>query len=123
MKIGERLAEARKDCGLKQKDVGKMMHLADSTISNYETNTHLPDLDKLNAMADIYGVSTDYILGRTNIPQNMNALKVKIHDTITKEDVLNFMEHLSKEDCVYLVKTLRLLYNNSMEKKKIRSKK
>lgn len=123
MKIGERLAETRKDCGLKQKEVGRMMHLADSTISNYETDTHLPDLDKLSAMADIYGVSTDYILGRTNIPQNMNVLKVKIHDMITKEDVLNFMEHLSREDCAYLVKTLRLLYNNSMEKRKIRTKK
>lgn len=123
MKIGERLAEARKDCGLKQKDVGKLMHLADSTISNYETNTHLPDLDKLNVMADLYGVSTDYILGRTNIPQNMDVLKLKIHDMITKEDVLNFMEHLSKEDCAYLVKTLRLLYHNSMEKKKTLPKK
>lgn len=116
MKIGEKIAELRKDLGLKQKDVATVLNVAVSTVSNYETDSHEPDLNNLCKLADILGVSTDYLLGRTNIPDNMNVLKETIHDTITKEDVLNMMEYMSKEDCAYLARTLHLLYSSHITK-------
>ena len=116
MNIGERIAELRKDRGLKQKDVAQILNVAISTVSNYETDSHEPDLTNLCKLADILNVSTDYLLGRTDIETNMNVLKEPIHDTITKEEVLNFMEHLSKEDCEYLAATLQLLYHNYLSK-------
>ena len=127
MNIGERIAELRKDKGLKQKDVAEILNVAISTVSNYETDSHEPDLTNLCKLADILDVSTDYLLGRTDIEANMNVLKETIHDTITKEEVLNFMEHLSKEDCEYLATTLQLLYHNYISrataKKQLRQKK
>jgi transcriptional regulator with XRE-family HTH domain len=34
------------------------------TISNYENGVHLPDVEKLVDLADFFGVTVDYLLGR-----------------------------------------------------------
>ena len=65
MKIGETISELRKDCGLKLKQVAVLLNVAVSTISNYENDEYEPNLERICAMADLYDVSTDYILGRT----------------------------------------------------------
>lgn len=116
MKIGERISELRKDRGMKQKEIARELNVAVSTVSNYETDSHEPDLTNLCKLADMLGVSTDYLLGRTDIPTNINVLKESIHDMITKEEVIHMLEHLSKEDCAYLAKTMHLLYNNYISK-------
>ena len=110
MKFGERVSELRKDKGLKQKDIATLLNVAVSTVSNYETDSHEPDMENLGKLADLFGVSTDYLLGRTDIKTDINALKEPISSSITKADVLKMMEQFSREDCAYLVKTLRLLY-------------
>ena len=38
--------------------------ISTGTISNYETGTHFPDVEKLIALADHFHVTTDYLLGR-----------------------------------------------------------
>lgn len=121
MKLGERMAELRKDCGIKQKEIAKVLNVAVSTVSNYETDSHEPDLANLSMIADMLGVSTDYLLGRTDIKHNMNVLKEPICDAITKEDILHMFEYLSKEDCVYLAKTVHLLYSNHLAKNNLRN--
>ena len=40
--------------------------LTRSSISNYENNTQTPPADTLVRLADIYGVSVDYLLGVKN---------------------------------------------------------
>lgn len=76
MRIGETIAELRKDYGLKQRHVALKLNVAVSTISNYETDTHEPDLERLCDIADLYGVSTDYILGRTERPGDKKLLEI-----------------------------------------------
>jgi transcriptional regulator with XRE-family HTH domain len=110
MKIGERLSELRKDGGYKQKEIAKELSVAISTVSNYETNCHEPDLWSLCKMADIYGVTTDYLLGRTDLNLDLNTLKETVDSKTTKADVLYMLDHLSKEDRTYLLKSIRLLY-------------
>ncbi len=116
MNFGERVSELRKDRGLKQKDIATLLNVAVSTVSNYETDSHEPDLESLCKLADLFGVSTDFLLGRTDITTEINALKEPISTTLTKADVLRMMEQFSKEDCAYLVKTLRLLYYHSAKR-------
>ena len=121
MKIGERMSELRRDRGLKQKEIAKVLNVAVSTVSNYETDSHEPDLSNLCKLADLLGVSTDYLLGRTDIKESMNVLKEPIHENLTKEDVLHMMEHISKEDCAYLAKTIHLLYSSYMSRNNVRN--
>lgn len=62
--FGELLAELRQDKRLTQKDLANILYVTDGTISNYENGVHLPDVEKLVSIADYFGVTTDYLLGR-----------------------------------------------------------
>ena len=62
--FGEILAELRKDRGMTQKDLAERLHVSVGTISNYENGAHMPDVEKLTELADLFRVTTDYLLGR-----------------------------------------------------------
>ena len=68
--LGELIAELRQDKGLTQKELGDILCVSSGTISNYENGVHLPDVDKVIALANFFHVTTDYLLGRTssNLP-------------------------------------------------------
>ena len=66
-KFGEILAELRQDRKLTQKDLAQEMFVSVGTISNYENGVHYPDVEKLISLADFFGVTTDYLLGRCRV--------------------------------------------------------
>lgn len=65
MFAGERLRSLRKEKKMTMKELGSRLKLAESTISGYETGSREPDLDVVNKLADMFEVSTDYLLGRS----------------------------------------------------------
>ena len=64
--IGRRLRVLRQQKKLSQKEFGKVFDLAESTIGMYERDERKPDYDTLSKIADYYGVSVDFLLGRTD---------------------------------------------------------
>ncbi|UZN53074.1 helix-turn-helix domain-containing protein [Bacillus paralicheniformis] len=63
MKFGDRLRELRKKRpNLSQKELGKHLGLAESTISMYEQNRREPEYEILIKIADYFDVSIDYLL-------------------------------------------------------------
>lgn len=66
--FAERLQEARKRKGLKQKEVSEHLNIAWRTYQNYETGERRPNFETLAALADLLDVSADYLLGRTDEP-------------------------------------------------------
>lgn len=69
MKFCEILRQLRKQHGYTQKQLAHSLCYTCSVICNYERGLHNPSLDTLIRIADFYGVSTDYLLGRTEFPQ------------------------------------------------------
>lgn len=61
-----RLRELRLNKGLRQEQVAKHIGVTKSTISAYEKDTKQPSFEKLVKLADLYCVSTDYLLGQTD---------------------------------------------------------
>lgn len=59
--LGELIAELRQDRGLTQKELGDILCVSSGTISNYENGVHLPDVDKVIALANYFHVTTDYL--------------------------------------------------------------
>ncbi|AEG13896.1 MULTISPECIES: helix-turn-helix domain-containing protein [Desulfofundulus] len=66
--LGERLAYLRNQRGLSQAELARLLHMGQSTIAMYEKNRRSPDNQSLKRLADFFGVSTDYLLGRTDRP-------------------------------------------------------
>ena len=60
-----RIRDLREDMDLRQIDVAQATGLDQKTLSNYETGKTRPDSDALIRLADFFGVSIDYLVGRT----------------------------------------------------------
>lgn len=64
MTIGERIAQLRKSRSMSQFQLAKTLNIATSTLGMYETNKRKPNMEMLEKLADFFGVSIDYLLGR-----------------------------------------------------------
>ena len=60
------LKKLRKEKGLLQDDVAKALGLTRPAYSHYETGRRVPDAAMLEKLADLFGVTTDDILGRNS---------------------------------------------------------
>ena len=61
-----RLRDLREDKDLKQIDIAKLLTVHQTTYSDYELDRLNIPVSVLHTLADFYGVSVDYLLGRTN---------------------------------------------------------
>lgn len=86
--LGELIAELRQDRGLTQKELGDILCVSSRTISNYENGVHLPDVDKVIALANYFHVTTDYLLGRTSSNLPVELLQQAITNEKTLGDVM-----------------------------------
>lgn len=66
--LAKRLKEARENAGYKQIDAAKKLGISNGTLSGYERNYRDPDTDILNKMSDLYEVSVDWLLGKSDKP-------------------------------------------------------
>ncbi len=62
----QRLRDLREDMDMNQTQVAQILHTSQTVYSRYERGFQTIPVDHLLTLADFYGVSTDYILGRTN---------------------------------------------------------
>lgn len=71
---GERLKELRLERRLTIQEVALKIGLAKSSYAGYEGGYRHPPMEKLVALAKLYHVSTDYILGLTEVKDEVNSL-------------------------------------------------
>ena len=62
-----RLKDLREDHDLGQSDIAKILKTTQQQYSKYETGIRIIPVDKLNILADYYGTSIDYLVGKTNV--------------------------------------------------------
>lgn len=68
MYFGIRLKQLRIEKGLTQKELGDRLNISDRVIGYYESEDRFPkDEQTLRDLSDIFNVSVDYLLGRTDI--------------------------------------------------------
>ncbi len=62
-----RLKDLREDRDITQKEIADFLHIKQNTYSQYENRQRQIPIDFLIMLARYYNVSTDYILGLTDI--------------------------------------------------------
>lgn len=65
----------REDRDLKQSDVAAILGTSQQYYSKYETGKYEMPVRCILILADFYGVSTDYLLGRTDAPHPSATIK------------------------------------------------
>lgn len=67
MRFGEILRALREEKGWTQKELGRRINVSDRVIGYWESNDRFPkDGNIINTLADLFNVSIDYLLGRTD---------------------------------------------------------
>ena len=89
MNIGEKLYELRKEKNLSQEEVADKLNVTRQTVSKWETNQSMPDLDKVIPLCELFGISTEELLtGKKNIErENYNKEEIKEERVLTKQEV------------------------------------
>ena len=101
IRIGARLNAIRKEAGLSLNDVADRLNREfgantnKGMISKYENGIHEPSASTIYCMSRIFGVSVDYITGRSDVkaeptpPQGVDTVgySVKLFDSLSDRDV------------------------------------
>lgn len=93
-KFSTRLRELRLNKGLHQEQIANLIGVSKSAISAYENGTGQPSFEILIRLANLYRVSTDYLLGQTNnhsadlsgLSEQEVALVHEFVETLTKKN-------------------------------------
>ena len=67
--LGTRIKELRKEFGLSQVELAAQMEVTKQTISNWENENIQPSIDMLVGLANVFNVTTDYLLGLDDVPR------------------------------------------------------
>ena len=105
----KRLKELRKEKNILQKDVAKELNIKNTTYSNWEVGVSEPDIQSLKKLADFFGVSIDYLVGReeedgvvivsgNELSKDESALidKLSCLDPLNKELAYQYVDFLSE---------------------------
>lgn len=109
MNTGKIITALRNEKGLYQKELAAHLKVSTGTISNYEKGHHAPDLETLCRIADFFGVTTDYLLGRTKYRYDPKKLNLQITAGYTMSDVINTFLELNPQSATKAIDYARLL--------------
>jgi len=62
--LNERIRTLRLAKGISQVELGALLNVSKQSVSNWENDNIQPSIDMLEHIADVFNVSTDYLLGR-----------------------------------------------------------
>lgn len=95
--LGERLKQLRDEFGFDQKEMGRKLNITSSAYGYYEQGRNEPPLETLVKIAEIFNVTTDYLLGRSDIRENPVYYTLSDKLTLTQAELLvveNMQENL-----------------------------
>ena len=67
--FGDRLRALRQEKSITQAELSKIIGISKSSINMYERGEREPNFGNLNALADFFNCSVDYLLGRVEYPE------------------------------------------------------
>lgn len=84
MDFPTRLKSLRLQHKMTQEQLGKKINVTKVSISGYENGTRSPDVETLQKIAEVFDVSIDYLLGRTDETVNIYEEFRRIRESIPK---------------------------------------
>ncbi|GAB3801414.1 helix-turn-helix domain-containing protein [Virgibacillus kimchii] len=97
--LAKRLKKLRDERGYKQTFVADKIGVKSNTLSGYENGTRSPDPQMIVQLSELYNVSTDYLLGKTDIPNAENEDEEKRSYMVDK--ILKILEKYPEMDLAF----------------------
>lgn len=95
MILGEKISTLRKKCNWSQEELAGQLGISRQSVSKWESGASIPDMDKVIALSNLFGVSTDYLL-KDELEEETPAENIMYDDSerkrITVEEANHFVE-------------------------------
>ena len=93
-----RLKQLRIKKNIKQQDLAKALNVTKQSVSNWENNKRLPDVNTLIKLADFYNCSLDYLVGRELKEDNLKTINTLVSDLghSSYDEVISILNILKK---------------------------
>lgn len=122
--LSERLKQLRDEKELMQKQVASYLNISTSAYGFYEQGKRTPTPEVLSKLSDLFNVSVDYLLGKTDVinkTAEFTKKDVKDHNTFMEDAKALFMNgEVAEEDKEKIFKDISDLF---WESKKINKEK
>lgn len=107
--FGDILTSLREERGIYQKELAAILKVSVGTVSNYENNIHFPDQEALLQLADYFGVTVDYLLGRTSYRYSLDTLNEEYAPGMTVAELVDIIQHFSRQNTASFLDYIELL--------------
>ena len=94
--LNERIKQLRKDKGLTQTQLADLLGVTDKAVSKWEVGEANPDISLLAKIAEIFGVSVDYLL--TGVTREKEVVIISPKEMLFKTDDPKYLEQMSEND-------------------------
>lgn len=79
MNFANQIKELRKNRNIRQDELAQIVDVGRTSVGKWENGNNYPTVEVLDKLATYFGVTTDYLLGRDNLPATKrNALDFKM---------------------------------------------
>lgn len=92
-----RLKELRQSRNLSQKELAEILKVSTGTVGNWEVGLREPDFNMLTKIADLFGVSCDYLLSRFSDDGDIGENKIRVTVSSVEEEMLNEFRNVGKK--------------------------
>lgn len=109
--LGSRISALRRSLGLSQADLARRLRISPSAMGMYEQGRREPSLEVLVELAEVLGVSTDYLLtGHLATEQDSHQWKKTLQSAMDRAQVrqLQRPDGLSREELAVLLASILL---------------
>ena len=118
MTTGQRIALKRKEAGLSQETLGAELGVSRQSIYKWESDTALPEIDKLVALSRRFGVTVGWLLGVEEAPETASApdsgeltdAQLKMVEEITARYIAALPAPKPRKKWPYVLAALMVLY-------------
>lgn len=104
-----RLKELRIEKKMNQKELADKLGYKQNTISQWENDKRFMDTETLRTIANFFGVSTDYLLGESDIREELPNKKESINDELSdnKKALLTFAETVPEDKAAMILQVMK----------------
>lgn len=108
MSFGETIKNLRKNSGMTQEKLAELLSISPQAVSRWETNVAMPDILLLPPLANLFGVSTDFLLGMDTYQKDLR--KAEFDDAF-----FEYWKHDDKEKNYQIAVQAATEYPGNME--------
>ena len=117
--LGTKIAAKRKDLGMTQTEFAESLSVTRQTVGRWETGAAVPDIDKISDIADILGVSCDYLLKDDHTEEggtaSANPVSRLLQDAVGRKVKLSFFDGEADIDLYDTVVTIEAFEGSWMK--------